>query len=124
MARIKLEMHINDALFAMSDGNPGAITVLMDSVTKNSEIDPMNALGPWGLVLNLDEFEIYGHRIWGLYKNLCGEDLPRTTAVVRATQLGIISRETLNQAIDGKTTIDIKEITDKVRDELPDFNFS
>jgi hypothetical protein len=124
MARIKLEMHINDALFAMSEGNPGAITVLMDSVTKNSEIDPMNAFGPWGLMANLDEFEIYGHRIWGLYKNLCGENLPRTTAVVRAAQLGIISRETLDQAIDGKTTIDIKEVTDKVREELPDFRVS
>jgi len=124
MSRIKLEMHINDALFAMSDGNPGAITVLMDSVKRNHEIDPQNAFGPWGLALNLDEFEIYGSRIWGLYKNLCGEDLPRTTAVVRAVQMGIISRETLDQAIDGKTTIDIKEITDKVREELPDFRIS
>jgi len=124
MARITLDMHINDALFAISDGNPGAITVLLESIKRNQEIDPMNAFGPWGLVLNLDEFEIYGPRIWGLYKNLCGEDLPRTTAVVRAVQLGLLSRETLDQAIDGKTTIDIKEVTGKVREELPDFRIS
>lgn len=124
MARIKLEMHINDALFAMSEGNPGAINVLLDSAKRNPEIDPTNAFGPWGLMVNLDELEIYGPRIWRLYKDLCGEDLPRTTAMARAVQLGIISRETLDQAIDGKEKIDIKEVTDKVREELPDFMIS
>jgi len=124
MSRLKLEMSINDALFAMSDGNPGAISVLMESIGRNQQIDPDSGLGELGLVLNLDHLEVYGPRIWMLYKDLCGEDLPRTTAVVRAVQLGILPRETLDEAIDGKTTIDIEDIVKRVQTELPDFNFS
>jgi len=124
MPRLKLDMNINDALFAMSEGNPGAINVLMDSVKRNQEIDPLNAMGPWGLVVNLDTIEVYGSRIWILYKDLCGQDLPLTTALVRAVQLGIISRETLDKAIDSGEKIDIKATTGRVLEEIPEFRLS
>jgi hypothetical protein len=124
MSRLKLEMNINDALFALGEGNPGAITVLMDSIARNQQIDPDSGLGELGLVLNLDHFEIYGPRIWRLYKDLCREDLPRTTAVVRAVQLGILPRETLDGAIDGNADIDVEDIVRKVQEELPRFSLT
>jgi hypothetical protein len=124
MPRLRLNMHINDALFAMSEGNPGAITVLMDSVKRNGEIDPVNAHGPWGLMVNLDYLEIYGSRIWMLYKDVCGEDLPRTTAAIRSVQLGFIPKETLDAAIDGNGTIDLEDLIAKVKEEMPEFNLA
>lgn len=124
MSRLKLEMNINDALFALSDGNPGAIKVLMDSMEHNERIDPDSGLGELGLILNLDQFGIYENRIWRLYKEVCGEDLPRTTAVVRAVQLGILPRETLDRAIDGEEDLDIELVTGKVKEELPDFSLT
>lgn len=116
--KLQLEMNLNDALWAMSEGNPGAINVLMDSV-RAPEIDPENAFGLWGLMVNLDEFEVYGSRIWILYKDICGESLPKTVAMARACQLGIISREQLDLAIDKKQPLDVDEIVRKVKDELP-----
>jgi hypothetical protein len=124
MSRLKLEMSFNDAVFALSDGNPGAIKVLTDSMRMHKQIDPDSGLGDLGLILNLDNFEIYGPRIWMLYKDLCGEDLPRTTAVVRAVQLGILPRETLDGAIDGNADIDIEDIARKVQEELPRFSLT
>jgi len=124
MSRLKLEMSISDAVLALSEGNPGAIKVLTDSIQRNHEIDPVNAYGPWGLVANLDFIEVYGSRIWVLYKDLCGEDLPRTTALVRAVQLGIISRETLDKAIDGGEKIDIEATIGMVLKEIPELRLS
>lgn len=121
MSRLKLDMTLNEAVFEMSEGNPGAINVLMDSISKNQLIDPDNFGGPWGLMFNLDTLEIYGSRIWILYKDLCGESLPKTTAVARACQLGIIRSSQVDDAIDKKGPLPVDEIVGKVKDELPNF---
>lgn len=121
MSKLKLDMTISESVIAMGEGIPGALKVLSDSLERNGEIDPDNAFGPWGLIHNLDHLEVYGERIWILYKDVCGESLPRTTALARACQLGIISREQLDLAIEGKETLDAQEITRKVQEELPDF---
>ena len=121
MSRLKLEMNLNDMVFALSEGNPGAVTVMMDSVRENKEIDPDNWAGPLGMVLNLDMCEVYGSRIWGLYKRVCGERLSRTAAMLRAVQLGIIARTELDAAIDETTKIDVEEVCRKVAEELPNF---
>jgi len=112
---------INDMVIAMSDGNPGAITVLMDSILSSKEIDPDNWVGELGMIMNLEMCEVYGSRIWMLFKDVCGERLGRTAAMLRAVQLGIISRVQLDDAIDGKTQLDVDEICQKVSFELPSF---
>lgn len=113
-------MSLNDALWAISEGNPGAINVLVD-IINNPEIDPDNAYGPWGLMVNLDHLEVYGPRIWILYKDICGESLPKTVAITRACQLGIISREQLDLAINKKQALDVEKTVRKVKNELPNF---
>lgn len=121
MSKLKLDMTISESVIAMGEGIPGALKVLSDSLDRNGEIDPDNAFGSWGLIANLDHLEIYGERIWILYKDVCGESLTRTAAMARACQLGIISREQLDLAIEGKETLPIEEITRKVKEELPNF---
>jgi hypothetical protein len=58
-----------DAFYTLSEGNPGALRVLMEL---------MNS-GPSGFleVLGLDSRHLYGHHIWQVYKDVCGEDLAR-----------------------------------------------
>ncbi len=83
---------------ALSDGNPGAVNVLMMILKEGSAIDP-DAADPSLTLLSFDTNEIYGSRIWVLYKNVCDQSLVKTIAALRAVQLGIVSKETLNDAI-------------------------
>lgn len=120
MSRINLDMHINDALFAMSGGNPGAVTVMADAYREGTRIDPQG-MGGWGFILNLDELEVYDHLIWRLYKDLCGESIARSMALVRSVQMGVLSREKFQEALEKKTTLDIDEVLGGLKERLPSF---
>ena len=114
-----------DMIVKMSEGNPGAVNVLMQLITKTPTIDPKSCMGGLGTILMLDSCNIYGSRIWMLYKDVCNENIATIIAVIRATQLDIITKSTLNTAIDnyGKG-IDVNTIISKVKEELPNFNIS
>lgn len=120
MSKLKLDMNINDALFALSEGVPGAMTVMMDGFRHGDVIDP-DGMGGWGFLLNLDMMGIYGSRIWMLHKDVCKENLSCTMGLVRSVQMGVIQAETLNAAIDGKGCIHVERTIDKLREKLPNF---
>lgn len=119
MAKIKLGMSAFDAIFTISEGNPGALKVLTDSLMKSPEIDPENVFQELGFIINLDAFEIYGENIWILYKDICRENLSKTIAMVRAIQLGVISRKKLFKAINGLRFFNVQKVLDKVKERLP-----
>lgn len=64
-----------------------------------------------------------------LYKDVCGQDLRTTLAILRAVQLGILSESTLNDAIDGSrrpgskpvAMIDVPSLVSQVEARLPNF---
>lgn len=120
MSRLKLEMSFNDALFALSEGNPGAINVLMDAFRNADTIDP-EGMGAWGFLLNLDLFEIYGSRIWVLFKDLCGENLARTIAMVRSVQMGVISKDDLYGMLAGESSLNPTDVAARLKEKLPSF---
>ena len=119
MAKIKLGMTTFDAIFTVSEGNAGALKVLTDSLQKSPEIDPENVFQELGFIINLDAFEIYGSNIWILYKDICRENLSKTIAMVRAIQLGVISRDNLFDALNGLHFFDMQEVLDGVKQRLP-----
>ena len=121
MSRINLCMQINDVLWAMSEGNPGAIYVIMEGYRHGEYIDPDNVWRQWAFLLHLDEFQIYGSRIWMLYKDVCKENLAHTIGAVRSVQLGITSLDDLNSAINGNSKIDLEDALNRVCKELPEF---
>lgn len=122
--RIKLDMSLFDVLYALSGGNPGALTVCMSIMEKSSQIDPDGGGGIL-VLLNLDTLRIYEHRIWGLFKDVCKEDLTSMLAVLRAWQLGQLAGATdgaINHAIDHYGEgLDIDAILAAVRERLPKF---
>lgn len=120
MSRLQLEMNFNDMLWSLSEGNPGAAAVIMDGFRKGDEVDP-DGMGAWGFVINLDMMEIYGPRIWMLYKDVCGENLPNTIAMVRSVQMGIINAEDLHAAIDGRGRLDVERTVERLKEKLPNF---
>ena len=72
--KIKLEDNLQDVLFKMSAGNPGALTVLMKMLT---HIEGLLR------ILDLDSMGIYGSQIWVGYKNNCGSDIEKFLEMIK-----------------------------------------
>ena len=123
--RITLKMSVEDVLIAMSGGNPGALTVCMDLMKSTPQVDPGNMLGGLGAIMSLDTLRIYEERIWMLYKDVCGEDIGKVIALLRAWQLGIapVSKESLAHAIDNYGAgIVVDLVVAAVKARLPEFS--
>jgi len=120
--RIELTDSVMDIVVKMSEGNPGAVTVLARMMKEGGSIDPQSFAGGIGAILALDTHGIYGHRIWALYKDVCGENLVSTIAVLRACQLGQLRESDMLHAIDNRGHgIDVAALVSTVRSVLPDF---
>jgi hypothetical protein len=127
MSKIKLNDDIKTILFNMSDGNQGALTVLMELLKpQTNEIDPDSLLGGFGSILSLDTIGIYGTDIYVLYNDICDQNLTLFIALLRAHQLGLINDVLLRdvsgrQDRSGKELINTEEIYNQVKKELPNF---
>ncbi len=122
MPRIQLNMTIIDAISHMSDGNPGALNVLCLLTKEGDHIDPDGFAGGFGAVMMLDTLSIYGSRIWLLYKDVCGSNLRKVMAILRAFQFGFLASELLSSAIDNRGRgIDIDDLCRQVKEKLPNF---
>lgn len=124
--RIKLTDSTMDVMMKMSDGNPGALNVLMQML-KSDSIDPDAAMGGLGSILLLDTWGIYGSDIYILNNDICDRDLPKTLAVLRATQMGMFSSDILKDAChrqdrSGKALVPVDELYLKVKEALPNFD--
>lgn len=123
--RIDLTDNKLSMLMKMADGNPGALTVLMECMKLEKEIDPDSAFGEIGIgcVLALDTYNIYGSSIWILYKDVCNQNMTDFMGLLRAVQLGIMPESEL-YALSKGGSIDQKIVADyvaKVKEELPEF---
>ena len=78
--RINADMTIKDAVVAMCDGNPGALTVLCDLYEKKGS----DAI--W-LMCHLDDAGVYGSHIWLAYKDVCHENLDDLIALIPKREL-------------------------------------
>jgi hypothetical protein len=104
----------------LSEGNSGTACVLADLVENASKIDPYMLVESF-LVL-LDDYGVYGTRIWRLYTDVCGEDLSRMLAVLRGCQFDFVSQSILDTAIDNfGLGLDVDAVFKKVQDFLPGF---
>lgn len=120
--RIEGSDSTQDIMFKMSEGNPGALTVCLEIMKYGERIDPDNAIGALGTLLSIDTANIYGPRIWMLYKDVCRENLSATIAIIRAYQLGLITRSVLDHAIDNSGDgIDVDIVSQQVKERLPAF---
>lgn len=97
MERITRDMSVVDAIAAMSDGNPGAISVLAQVFHGES-----GGVTGFFRILRLDSLGIYGPRIWMLFKDVCREELGVMLKVLDAFGRGDISQAALDHAIDNR----------------------
>ena len=127
--RIKLSMTGQEMLYAMSEGNPGALNVMLAFIKHGKAVDPEHMFGGVGHIMSLDTLGIYGSYIWIFYKDICGEDTATTMAVLRAWQLGFLPGEQLQAAVRcredysaERVVLDLPVLIAKVKARLPSFN--
>lgn len=126
-ARIELTDSIKDICVKMSEGNPGALSAIVEIIKNGERIDPDSFAGGLGTVLMLDTFGIYGTDIYILWSDICERDTAKMIAVLRACQLGHFSDRILKDAANrqdrtGRTLIPVQELYEKVKGELENFD--
>lgn len=69
-------MNTHEIVMEMSEGNPGAATVMMGLLKA----------GPLGFmdVLTLDDMNIWGVQIWVAYKDYCGSEIEKLQAALKS----------------------------------------
>ena len=129
MARIQLTDTMVDIMAKMSEGNPGALTALMECVTDDDKTDPDSLMRGLGPALSLDTMGIYGTDIYVLWSDICEKNTPKFMAVIRAHQLGFIGQVVLKDACSrqdysGKDIIDVDNLYVRVCERLPNFDMA
>lgn len=120
--RIELTDSPMTSMLKMAEGNPGATTIMLQIFQHADKIDPQAFMGGLGVILSLDTHNIYGPRIWMLYKDVCKENIVLLIATLRSVQLGMVPVDKLNHAIDNYGEgLDVEELHNKVCDRLDDF---
>jgi hypothetical protein len=127
--RINPTDDVKTTIAKLSGGNPGALAALMAMFQESPTIDPDCAFGGLGPLMSLDSCGIYGTDIYVLFSDICGRDVTKTLAVLRATQLGEFSADTLadacsRQDYSGREMVPVDELYAKVKERLPNFNAS
>lgn len=127
MTRLTLGDSAISMMMKLSDGNPGALSVLTESFKNDERIDPDSIFGKYGAMMLLDSFEIYGTDIYVLYNDICNRDVVNFLAVLRATQLGLFSHRILKDACSrqdrsGRELVPVEDLYLKVKETLPNFN--
>ena len=127
MERIKLNDNLIDVVMKMSDGNPGAINVLMQLMQPDiAIIDPENLLGSMGVILMLDSIGIYGTDIYVLMNDICENNMVKFVTVIKSVQLGLLNENVVKDAASrqdysGKDMIDIDKLHQEVKKQIPTF---
>jgi len=115
------------AITKMSDGNPGAISAMVELLKHGERIDPQGIMGGIGFILDLDREGIYGTDIYVFWNDICEQEVVKMIAVLRAVQLGFFSGRTLANAChrqdrSGKSMIPVDELYEKVKERLERFD--
>ncbi len=127
MGKIKMGEGLQNSVINMAEGNPGALVAILNIIKEYELIDPEAALGGAGFLLSLDDMEIYGSDIYVLFSDKCGGDIRRMIMLLRASQLGFLSRDKIKEmSKDQMRSINLSEdeylaLDDKVCERLDKF---
>lgn len=130
MSKIKGHDTLIQTLTSLSEGNPNALSVLVQIMREGDKVDPSSIAGSLGAVMVVDQLQLYGPLLWVLYKDLCDQDIIQTLAVLRAVQLGLLPGQAVVDAVHESENVsrpharldfNAPSILDKVRARLPNF---
>lgn len=95
---------IMDVAMKMSEGNPGALTVIMQLLQNPADI---------GFILACDSIGLYGSQLYMLWNDCCGRDMSRTKTVLKAWQRGKVTAEEILQHVSGGYGVPFEGLNDE-----------
>ncbi len=107
-------------IIQISENNPKAKEAVCELLKTEYAVDYRVYHGELGSIDILGKNNIKGEAIADLYKE-CSEDIVGMHAVLKATELGIISADNLKRLISTKSKIDVADILNKVQKKIPEF---
>lgn len=87
--RITTDMSMQDMLITMSEGNPGALTCMMQMMNSDS----MALLD----IMLFDSIGIYGSKIYMVWNDCCGRDMRKFKETIQAFREGKFSEEEIHE---------------------------
>lgn len=112
-----------DDIFLLSEGNPGAITAMLEMISEYQKIDPQAIFGSYHVIMFLKDYNFKGTNIWNLWKNVCHQKHVNFAAVMRGHQMGFITRQSIDSLARGNTLhIDFPKLIEQIKEGLPTFN--
>jgi hypothetical protein len=88
--KIGLHDTMMDVVMKMSEGNPGALTCLMDIMQKQDWYGGADSLT---MVLSFDILGLYGSKLYILWNDCCYRNLDKLELVMRNWQMGNLSEQ-------------------------------
>lgn len=88
--RITANMSVQDMLITMCDGNPGALTCMMEMIQDNPMTGMLN-------ILLFDSMGIYGSKIYMVWNDCCGRDMEKFKETLRAFREGKFTEEEIHE---------------------------
>lgn len=88
--RITADMSMKDMLITMCEGNPGALTCMMQMI----QTDPMTGIQD---ILLFDSMGIYGSKIYMVWNDCCGRDMGKFKETIQAFREGKFSEEEIHE---------------------------
>jgi hypothetical protein len=99
--KIELDGTNVDMAVKMSEGNPGALSVLIQLMEMGMD--------GFMVIMHLDDMNIRGSQIWVGYKDFCGEDIEKFKETVEARSPEMV--EVINQMPSGALGTEEKAVT-------------
>jgi len=125
---ISLNSTLTDLMVLMSEGNPGAVTVMVAMIKEDPSLGMIH-------IISLDDMNIRGTQIWIGYKDYCDKDIKKFIEAIKKrdpAMVDVINREGLNgnhkemavtsgASFDGRKLLPKKEkpLTSRVNSSTP-----
>ena len=94
--KIGLQDSMMDVMMKMSEGNPGALTCLMDIMKKQDWYGGADSLT---MVLSFDTLGLYGSKLYMLWNDCCDRNLGKLELIMRNWQMGNLSDHDIHSNI-------------------------
>lgn len=102
--KLTLDTSVKDAIIIMSEGNPGAINVMMSLLNADYDVGVL-------LLLDMDDMNLRGSRIWIAFKDHCGSNLAKFIDCVHARDAEMVKTVNKEQAYGGPIPYDRLVVT-------------
>lgn len=95
MSKIQLTDSTMEILYKMSEGNPGAISILTKLLSKETTQELVDSI--MNVILPLDTLGVYGSKLYMLWVDACDNNTDKVKKVIELWRTGKLTREEIHE---------------------------